>query len=133
MVQPRLQAKVLHHSLPSGVCFRHLDIYKAVSHLPQVLSVLPCKSAGRIHKGDDGEPKLVGMLHEAQGLAIPVGLGHAKVAVDVFLQEQAARVCSERLHTGRVGNKLLFLVCSSTGIPLHGTAAYAVGSFAQKC
>ena len=55
------------------------------------------------------------MLHEAQGLAVTIGLGHAKVAIDVLLQKQAARVCSERLYTGRAGNKRNVLACNSMG------------------
>jgi hypothetical protein len=58
--------------------------------LPQLLRALARKRAGRVHKGEDGEAKLVGVVHEAQRLAVAVGLRHAEVAVDVLLRRAPA-------------------------------------------
>jgi hypothetical protein len=57
-------------------------------HLAQLLCCPACVSAWRVHKGDDGQAKLVGVAHKAHGLAVAVGLGHAKVAADVLLQDK---------------------------------------------
>jgi hypothetical protein len=56
------------------------------AHLPQLLRGAAGVGARRVDKGDDGQPKLVGVAHEAHGLAVAVGLGHAKVAAHVLLQ-----------------------------------------------
>lgn len=65
---------------------------KTHTHLAQLLSCLAGVRAWCVHKCDNGQPKLVCMAHEAQCLAVTIGLGHAKVAADVFLHTQT--------HTG---------------------------------
>ena len=43
------------------------------------------KGAGGIHEGDDGELEPLGHLHEAERLAVPFGIRHPEVAVDLLL------------------------------------------------
>ena len=54
-------------------------------HLAELLGIFAGVGARGVDKGDDGKPKVVRMAHEAQRLAVAVGLRHAKVAVDVLL------------------------------------------------
>ena len=70
--------------------------------LSQLLRQLASECAGGVHKRDNGEAKVVGMAHEAQGLAVPIGLGHAEVAVDVFLQDTLSLIGRDRFadHSG---------------------------------
>ena len=42
--------------------------------------------AGGINKCEDGPVKFLRLAHQPQGLAIPLGAGHAEVEADVFLQ-----------------------------------------------
>ena len=55
-------------------------------HLSLLLCSFACEGARRVHKGQDGEAKMVCMPHKSQSLSVPVWLWHAKIAVDVFLQ-----------------------------------------------
>ncbi len=41
--------------------------------------------AGGVDEGEDGQAEFLGELHEAEGLAVALGLGHAEVAGDLFL------------------------------------------------
>ena len=54
-------------------------------YLAKLLGILAGVSSWGVDKGDNGEPKVVGVFHKAQRLAVAVGLRHAKVAVDVLL------------------------------------------------
>ena len=54
-------------------------------HLAELFSILAGIGARGIDKGDDGEPKMVGMAHEAQCLTVAIRLRHPKVAIDVLL------------------------------------------------
>ena len=59
---------------------------KAV-HLAKLLCVLAGICTRRVHEGEDGKAELVSVAHEAQRLAVAVGLWHAEVAVNVLLQQ----------------------------------------------
>ena len=57
-------------------------------HLAKLLCILSSISAWRVHKGDDGEAKVVRVLHEAQRFPVAIRLRHPKVPEDVFLHVQ---------------------------------------------
>lgn len=54
--------------------------------LAELLCIFAGVCTGGVHKGDNGEPKVVCMAHEAQRLAVAIGLWHAKISVDILLQ-----------------------------------------------
>ena len=58
---------------------------QARPHLAKLLGKLAGERAGRVHKCDNWEAKVVSVAHEPKRFAVAVGLGHAKVAMDVFL------------------------------------------------
>ena len=58
----------------------------AVAHLTKLLCSFPSISSRRIYQGNDWQAELVGMAHKAHGLAVTIGLGHAKVPADVLLR-----------------------------------------------
>ena len=51
--------------------------------------------AGRVDQRDDGHVELVGHLHQAHGLAIALGLGHAEVVADAALGVGALLVADD--------------------------------------
>ena len=55
-------------------------------------------SAGRVHKGEHGQLELLGRLHQAQRLAVALGLAHAKVAHGAFFGVAALLVAHH--HAG---------------------------------
>ena len=73
--------------------------------LTQFLSVLASEGSRRVHESHDGEPELVGVAHEAQCLAVAVGLRHAEVSVDILLcavQQHNAQEVSGQSEAHRV-------------------------------
>lgn len=68
--------------LSTGACSMSVGVQ---AHLAKLLCILSSIRTGRIHKCDDGEAKVVRMLHEAQRLAVAVRLRHPKVPENVLL------------------------------------------------
>ena len=68
--------------LSTEACSVNVAVY---AYLAELLRVLASVRARRIHKCDDGEAKVVRMLHEGQRLAVAVRLRHPKVPEDVLL------------------------------------------------
>src|SRR5229473_4129038 len=65
---------------------RHLhEIARDRLGLTALLGAEPGIRAGRVHQGDDGRTELLGQMHEAQRLAITLGVGHPEVAVQILL------------------------------------------------
>ena len=63
--------------------------------LAPLLGVEPGISAGSVHEGHDGPRELGRQLHHAQGLAVPLRLGHPEVAVDLLLGVAALLVAQD--------------------------------------
>ena len=56
----------------------------------------------RIDKGDDRKIKLLGKLHEPQGLSVPLGLCHAEIALRAFLKRSPLLVTDhDDIHVGK--------------------------------
>src|SRR2546426_8243398 len=68
--------------------------------LAALLGVDPRVGAGRVDEGEHRERELLGQLHQAQRLAVALGLGHAEVAQDLLLGIAALLVADD--HAGRV-------------------------------
>jgi hypothetical protein len=58
----------------------------ALPHLAKLLCILSSIRTRSVHKCDDGEAKMVRMLHEAKRFAVAIWLRHAKIPVDVLLR-----------------------------------------------
>ena len=57
-----------------------------------------------IDEGDDGQAELLGELHEAQGLPVALGTGHAEVAAGALAQRAALLVADhDDVHVGEAG------------------------------
>jgi hypothetical protein len=73
----------------------------------------------RVYEGEDGDAELLGQLHEAEGLAVALGVGHAEVAAEVLLGVAAALVADD--HDG---------LAFETGPPAHDGRIVAEGAVA---
>ncbi len=87
----------------------HDDRHGQLGHLAQVvgdgLGLAPLLGAdagvgaGRVDEGDDRPPELLGLAHEAERLAVALGVGHAEVAPQVLLHVAALLLADD--HDGR--------------------------------
>ena len=78
------------HSLHAcTVCMGFVDGFTCLSRL---FSRFASKSSRCVNKCDNWKAKFVCMLHETQCFSVAIRLWHAKVAVDVFLQQCSTRV-----------------------------------------
>ena len=84
--------------------------------LAALLGVLAGVSARRVDERDDGPTELLGLLHQAQGLAVALRPRHTEVAGQVLLQRGALAVTDdghryavEAGHTAQNGGVLLAL------------------------
>jgi hypothetical protein len=68
------------------------------AYLPKFFCSFASISTRGVHKGDDGQTKLIGVPHEAHSFAVTVGLGHAKVAADVLLQAASKPSATSQHH-----------------------------------
>ena len=91
-------------------------------------------SAGRVHKGDQGNVEPVGHFHDADGLAIAFGARHAKIMLEAafggiafFLTENGNRLAVEAAKAGLEGGVLAELAVTCQRRPFGDQLADIVG------